>query len=180
MVTGLAIALPLILAVMGVVMGLVMALSQPSPVFIWLCVAAFVIVGGIAIGVCIQDRRNSDAAQRELMSTIRGLKDSIDKLTQPIAKPTVTPTRDPDGIYQNDSLAGKVKGARLTLNESKVYFDEIENAGNLDTQKNFEYRDYILHWIRADSYTGMLIQMPGGVATNLYQHVVCEIVGRVH
>ena len=69
---------------------------------------------------------------------------------------------------------------RITLNESKVYFDQVENAGNLDTRKPFEYRDYVLKFIRADSFTGMLVQAPGGVATNVYQHVVSEIIGRTH
>jgi len=35
MVAWLAIALPLVLAVMGVVMGVIVALSQPSALFIW-------------------------------------------------------------------------------------------------------------------------------------------------
>jgi hypothetical protein len=173
MIAGLAIALPIILAVMGIVMGLVMAISPPSPIFIWSCVAAFAVVGAIAIGVGIKDRQNSDAA-------IKGLTDAINAMTKPLPQATLKPARDPDAIYQNDNIVGKVTAPRVTLNESKVYFDQIENAGNLDTKKNFEYRDYVLHWIRADAYIGMLVQATGGVATNVYQRVVCEIVGRVH
>jgi hypothetical protein len=101
-------------------------------------------------------------------------------MTKPISAPSVKPARDPDALYQNENVVGNVIGARITLNESKVYFEQIENTGHLDTQKNFEYRDYILHFLRADSYIGMLVQAPGGVATNVYQRVVCEIVGRVH
>lgn len=140
----------------------------------------FVLVGLVAIGVGIKDRLNADTAQEELKNTINGLKDSIDKMTKPISAPSVKPARDPDALYQNENVVGNVIGARITLNESKVYFEQIENTGHLDTQKNFEYRDYILHFLRADSYIGMLVQAPGGVATNVYQRVVCEIVGRVH
>jgi hypothetical protein len=178
MVAGLAIALPIILAVMGVVVTL-----NPPPAIgtlHWLWVGAFVLAGLVAIGVGIKDRLSADAAQEELKVTIKGLKDSIDKMTRPVSAPSVKPARDPDGLYQNESVVGKVVGARITLNESKVYFEQIENAGHLDTNKNFEYRDYVLHFVRADSHIGMLVQAPGGVATNVYQRVVCEIVGRVH
>jgi hypothetical protein len=180
MIAAFAIALPIILAVMGVVMGLVMLLSPPSPIFIWSCVAAFAVLGLVAIGVSIKDRHNVDAAQEELKTIIKGLQDSIDKMTKPVTAPTAQLARDPDALYQNESGVGKVIGARITLNESKVYFEQIENAGHLDTNKNFEYRDYILRFVRADAYIGMLVQAPGGIATNVYQRVVCEIVGRVH
>jgi hypothetical protein len=178
MVAGLAIALPIILAIMGVVV----ALNPPPAIGLvhWIWVATFVLVGFAAIGMGIKDRLNSDAIQGELKSTIRGLKDSIDKMTTPVSAPSVKPARDPDALYQNENVVGKVIGARITLNESKVYFEQVENAGNLDTNKNFEYRDYVLHFVRADRYIGMLVQAPGGVATNVYQRVVCEIVGRVH
>jgi hypothetical protein len=180
MVAWLAIALPIVLAVMGVVMGVIVALSQPSALFIWSCVAAFAMVGLIAISVGIKDRNNADAAQLELKNTINGLKDALDKMTRPISAPSIKPARDPDALYQNENVVGKVIGARITLNESKVYFEQIENAGNLDMNKNFEYRDYVLHFVRADSFIGMLVQAPGGVKTSVYQRVVCEIVGRVH
>jgi hypothetical protein len=178
MVAGLTIALPIILAIMGVVV----ALNPPPATGLvhWIWVGSFVLVGIVAIGVGIKDRYNADAAQEELKSTIKGLKDSIDKMTTPVSAPSVRPARDPDAIYQNENVVGKVIGARITLNESKVYFEQIENAGNLDTNKNFEYRDYVLRFVRADAYIGMLVQAPGGVATNVYQRVVSEIVGRVH
>jgi hypothetical protein len=178
MVGGLAIALPIILAVMGVVV----ALNPPAAIgrVHWIWVGAFVLVGLAAIGVGIKDPLNADAAQEELKSTIGGLKDSIDKMTKPINAPSVKPARYPDALYQNENVVGKVIGARITLNESKIYFEQIESAGNLETNRNFEYREYILHFIRAESYVGMLIRAPGGAATSVYQHVVCEIVGRVH
>jgi hypothetical protein len=168
------IALPIVLAVMGVFV----ALKPPATETIqWIWIVGFVVVGFIAIGTGIADRRNADAAQDRLQQDIKGLKDAVEKLTQPISEPTIK-GRDPDTIYQNGNSVGKVIGARITLNESKVYFEQIENAGNLDRFKTFEYRDYVLRFLGADSFTGMLVT-PGRVATNVYQHVVCEIVGRV-
>lgn len=178
MTAAIAIALPIILAVMGIVVAL-----NPPPaagLLHWGWVGGFVLVGLVAIGVGIKDRRDAGAAQEQLETTINGLKDSIDKLTKPVSRQSTKPARDPEALYQNENVVGKVTGARVTLNESKVYFEQIENAGNLDTRKNFEYRDYVLHFIRADSYTGMLVRAPGGVATNVYQRVVSGIVGRVH
>jgi hypothetical protein len=131
----------------------------------------------LAIGSGVADRRASDAGQDELKKTINGLKDSIDKLTKPIGNEPTTIKRDPDALYQNGNSAGKVMGARVTLNESKVYFDQISNAGNLDPNKVFEYRDFVLRFVRAESHIGVLVT-GGNVSTNVYQRVVCEIVGR--
>jgi hypothetical protein len=116
---------------------------------------------------------------KELKDTIDGLKDAISKLTKPLSKDiAATQARDPDAIYQSDLAVGHVVGARITLNQGQVYLDQIENAANLDKSKTFEYRDYVLRLGRADSYIGMLVG-PSGVATNVYQHAVAEIVGRV-
>ena len=169
MVAFFAIALPIGLALMGVIVARTVH---------WIWVAAFVLFGAAAIVVGIQDRRSADIGQKKLAATINGLRDSINKLTQPVTTPTV-PARDPDSLYQNGNVVGKVIAPRITLSESRIFFEQIENAGNLDKQKNFEYRDYILKFIRADSFIGMLVQ-PGSVAANVYKHVVCEIVGRLH
>lgn len=178
MITGIAISLPIILAVMGVVVT-IRPVSREGT-WHWISIGAFVLAGVLAVVIGIADRHNSDNAQQELKDTVKGLKDSIDQLTKPVPQKSQLPSRDPDSLYQNENIVGKVVGARITLNDSKVYFDQIENSGNLDTKKNFEYRDYVLHFIRADAFIGMLVQAPGGVATNVYQRVVCEIVGRVH
>jgi hypothetical protein len=163
-----AVSLPIILAVMGVIV----ALKPPSTAMLWVWVVAFIIVGLIAIVVSVIDRRNADDA-------IKGLKDSIDKMTKPVSE-SIRPARDPDALYQNGNVVGKVAGARITLNDSKVYFEQIEDAGNLDTKRTFEYRDYVLRFIRADSFIGLLVQAPGGVKNSVYQRVVSEIVDRAH
>lgn len=172
-----AVALPIILALLGIIVSI-----KPISPGRWqkATIAAFILLGGIAAFLVVMDRLNSDKAQADLKHTIDGLRDSIDKLTRPISAPSIKPARDPDALYQNENVVGKVVGARVTLNESKVYFEQIENASNLDTNKNFEYRDYVLHFVRADSFIGMLVQAPGGIKTGVYQRVVCEIVGRVH
>ena len=72
---------------------------------------------------------------------------------------------------------GTVVAPRITMNESKVYFEEVKNAADLDTTRTFEYRDLILKVVSARSYIGMLVT-PSGVETNVYQDVVCDIVGR--
>jgi hypothetical protein len=161
-------------------MGVAVAIWLPNrgwPRWFW--GIAFGLVGVLTIAASVKVVADSGAAQKTLSNDIKGLKDAIDKLTQPLTKPSPLPQRDPDTIYQNNSPAGRVIAPRITLNESKIYFDEIQNAGNLDTNKTFEYRDFILHMTRADSFIGMLVT-PSGVATSVYQHVVCEIVGRAN
>ncbi len=111
----------------------------------------------------------------ELKVAVDGLKDILSKISVPVSKEPASPTRDPDTIYQNGNSVGRVIGARLILNQSQIYFDQIENAGNLDKSKTFEYRNYVLRLVRADSYIGMLVS-PAGVATNVFQRVLCQIV----
>jgi hypothetical protein len=166
MVAIAAIALPIVLAVLGVIVSINPPSKKGHDRKIW--IGVFILLGIFAVGIGIADRHNSDRAQNEL-------KDSIDQLTKPIPPKAEVPARDPD---TNGNAVGKVTGARITLNESRVYFEQIENAGNLDTNKPFEYRDYILRFVRADAYIGMLVS-PRGVANNVYRNVVCEIIGRV-
>jgi hypothetical protein len=177
MVGYLAISLSGILAVLGILVSL-----SPPPsggIWHWSVLLAFIVVGLVAIGIGIKDRSNADASQKELKDTIDNLKDAVDNLTRPIGNTATPRARDPDTIYQNDTAAGRVSGARITLNESQVYFDEIENTGNLDRARTFEYRDFVLQIVRADAYIGMLVAQ-GGVKNNVLQHVVCRITGRVH
>lgn len=94
----------------------------------------------------------------------------------PAPKP---PERDPDGIYQHGRMVGKVIAPRVLLNESKVLFEQIQNAGDLDTSKNIEYREHILRLVKADSFTGVMAGS-GNVAHNVYKGVMSEIVGRTN
>jgi hypothetical protein len=174
MITSAAIALPILLAVMGILMSLRPPATNGGR---WSWGGSFLIVGLLAIIAGTIDRKHSDARQDQLQNDINGLRDAVQQLTKPL-QPVVRAARDPDALYQNGNGVGKVTGARITLNESKVFFEQIENAGNLDTSKPFEYRDYVLRFIRADSHIGMLIT-PSGVATNVYRNVVCGIVGHV-
>lgn len=174
MIAGLAVALPILLGLMGVAVTLI---PPPETGMIrWVWMAAFAIIGIAAFSVGVADRHSSDGEQDALRREIKGLTEAVKALTKPVETPS--PGRDPDTIYQNGMPAGKIKSARITLNDSKIYFDQLENAGSLDRAKTFEYRDFRLRFIRADSYIGMLVTSDG-VANNVYQHVVSEIVGRV-
>src|ERR1035437_7850174 len=133
-----AIALPSILAVLGVVVSF--ETIPKSGDWQWVWVAAFAILGILAVISQISDRRATDKDQRELQESVKGLRDSIDKLTKPPAQASKQTQRDPDAVYQNGNTIGKVVGARVTLNESKVYFGEIQNAAGFDIHKPFEYR----------------------------------------
>jgi hypothetical protein len=175
---------PIILSLMGVAVT-VWSPKDRKPHWIW--VLAFALVGVLTIIASIKQVRDSDAAQtnltdslQKLTKTVDGLQGAINALTKPIQKEpetTIHPARNPDTIYQNGITVGHVVAPRITLSESKIYFDEIQNAGNLDRSKPFEYRDFVLKMTNEDSYIGMLVT-PSGVATSVYRHVVCEIVGR--
>ena len=71
-----AIALPVVLALMGIAVSLEPPATTAAA---WICFAAFIVIGLFAIVAGIRDRRNNDATQAEFKKTIDGLKDSIDK-----------------------------------------------------------------------------------------------------
>jgi hypothetical protein len=169
-----ALTLQLILALMGIFVSV----GPPQGNEGWIWPMAFVVVGAIASFFAIKNQQNNDKALKELKTTIDGLKGSIYQLTKPIDAEAQKPrARNRDTIYENGSAVGRVKGARITSSESEVYFDEIDNTSDLECFKTFEYRDYVLRFVRAEKYLVRLIASPK-VTNNVYQHVVCEIVDR--
>jgi hypothetical protein len=135
-------------------------------------VAALTILGAL------KQQQDADAAQAALAKSLGDLKQAVYALTKPLsAAPSQTaPARDPDGVYQNDRLVGTVIAPRITLNESRVYFAEIQNATDLDINKPFEYRDFVLRVIHVNARIGLLLS-PGSVSTGVLENVVCEIIG---
>jgi hypothetical protein len=75
MVAIAAIALPIVLAVLGVIVSINPPSKKGHDRKIW--IGVFILLGIFAVGIGIADRHNSDRAQNEL-------KDSIDQLTKPI------------------------------------------------------------------------------------------------
>jgi hypothetical protein len=166
------IAGPVILALMGVAVSV---WPPKKKIIHWTWGIAFAAVGIITIAGSVKQQQDSDNALAEQTKAFQGLERAIKDLTKPLRNDSTQ--RDPDTIYQNGVGVGHVISPRITPNESKIYFEEIQNAGNLDRSKSFEYRDFVLKMISADSYIGMLVT-PSGVATSVYRHAVCEIVGR--
>jgi hypothetical protein len=170
-----AIAGPIMLALMGV--G-VTVWPPTKSMHHWIWGIAFIIIAILTIMSSVKQQHDSDSVQRELAQKLEGLQNAIKALTKPLLPKRVKPIRNPDSVYQNGIAVGTVIAPRITLNESKIYFEEIQNATNLDRSSSFEYRDFVLRIISARAYIGMLIT-PNGVATGVYRNVVCEIIGRV-
>jgi hypothetical protein len=161
---------PVALALMGVAVAI---WSPKQRKYHWPLGISFALVGTLTVSATWKQVRDSDKAQSDLTNSVNELKLTLDKLTYPVKQ---TNGLDPDAIYQNGSIVGRVIAPRITLNQSRVYFDRLQNAGNLDRKKTFEYRDYILKMLGAGGYTGMLIT-PGEVANSVYTNFVTEIVG---
>jgi hypothetical protein len=137
---------------------------------------AFGVLSLIGLALVIVITVRNGLIQSSISAKLDELKQAVEALTQPPR--AAPPSRNPDGIYQNGDLIGLAIAPRISLNESKIYFQEIQNATNLDRAKPFVYRDFILHMISASNYSASLIT-PTGVATGVYRNVVCEIVGNI-
>jgi hypothetical protein len=161
---------PVALALMGVAVAVWSPKQRKAH---WTWGISFALVGALTVSATWKQARDSDKAQGDLTNSVNELKLTIDKLTIPVKQ---TNGLDPDSIYQNGGIVGHVIAPRITLNQSRVYFEQLQNAGNLDRGRTFEYRDYILKMLGAGGYTGMLIT-PGEVANSVYTNFVAEIVG---
>ena len=165
------------------VMGVAMSVWPPERVGVrdwkishWAWIAGFVLVAILTFLAGIEQWHSTETSQDELNKNVKELKVAVEALTKPLPKDTDR-SRDPDAIYQNGAVVGKVIAPRIALNQSKIYFEQLQNAGKLDQSKPFEYRDFELKIGKVDSYIEMLVSSASGVATNVYQHVVCDIVG---
>jgi hypothetical protein len=64
------------------------------------------------------------------------------KVAESLQRPS-TPSRDPDGLYQFDQLVATTVGGRIDRGNSLFTFQAIKSAGNLDAQREVEYRDFV-------------------------------------
>jgi hypothetical protein len=113
--------------------------------------------------------------------TIENLKTEIDGLRgQLAARPqpplNQTPLRDPDGIYQLGAQVGSVQSPQVDETRGMVTFNAIVAATRLNADRDFEYRDFVLHIKSLGAETRSSVS--GQINRALHQ-VVCEIVGRV-
>ena len=86
----------------------------------------------------------------------------------------IAPAPDPDTIYQFDVAVGHVVAAEDPI-AGHIKFGRIEDAVQLDMARNFEYRNYVLKYERADVIGNTAIM---GKKSLTLINVTCEIVGR--
>jgi hypothetical protein len=86
--------------------------------------------------------------------------------------------RDPDGIYQFDQKVATIIAAEVDRSKSQVSFKEIRNANNLNIDRDFQYREYVLHFANA----GASQTSSGALFGNnkAYMFVTCVIVGIIN
>ena len=168
---------PIVLGLMGVA---VTVWLPTKPLHHWIWGIAFVVVGIVAVGGSLKQLRDSDKTNTEQTQALKDLRRAVENLTKPVPAPAPsTPAKDPDTLYQGGQNAGQVIAPREAINQSKIYFSMIVNAGSLDPNKQFNYREFTLKIVSVGSRIGMLVMTPGGVYTNVYRDVVCEITGRI-
>jgi hypothetical protein len=149
-------------------------------------VAALIIAFGLSFWV---SGLKYDGVLAQKDGTIEGLKtqvselqDRIMSLEQQLAKrpqiqlPSTPPARDPDGIYQLGAQVGSVQFAQVDESRGIVMFGGIVGAVKLNADRDFEYRDFVLH-IKSFGTDGR--SSVAGQVNRALGQVVCEIVGRV-
>lgn len=90
--------------------------------------------------------------------------------TKPLEPEAIPPRGDPDAIYQGGNAAAKVTGSRIALDQSMIYFAQVNDAAGLDITKPFLYRGYMLNFVSADGNAG--------TPDKAYQNMVCKVRGR--
>jgi hypothetical protein len=82
--------------------------------------------------------------------------------------------RDPDGIYQFGKQVGTVELPQIDKSKPTVFFQRIVGAMNLNTDREFEYRKYVLR-IRRE--LGETTSDLSGQRDRTLFAVLCDIVG---
>jgi hypothetical protein len=104
-----------------------------------------------------------------LETTVRELRSSSPRSPAPIA-------RDPDGIYQLDAQVGSVQSPEVDESKGITTFAAIIAATKLNIERDFVYRDFVLH---IKSFGTASRSNISGQVNRAFGQVVCEIVGRV-
>jgi hypothetical protein len=78
-----------------------------------------------------------------LQVTVRDLQQQLAARSQPQSKQPFV--RDPDGVYQLGAQVGSVQFSQIDESKGIVTFGSITGAVKLNTDRDFEYRDLILH-----------------------------------
>jgi hypothetical protein len=89
--------------------------------------------------------------------------------------PPTTELRDPDMIYQLGEPVASVIVARVFRDKGIVTFEQIKTEGKLNLQQPFEYRDYVLRYMRFDAEGDVTI---AGQRRVQWVNVICNIVGK--
>ena len=100
---------------------------------------------------------------------VRELRSSSPRSAAPIA-------RDPDGIYQLDAQVGSVQSPEVDESKGIATFAAIIAAAKLNIERDFVYRDFVLH---IKSFGTASRSNISGQVNRAFGQVVCEIVGRV-
>ena len=104
---------------------------------------------------------------------IDGLEAKIKEKTQPPNSPA---SRDPDGIYQLGVQVGSVLQPNRDESKGIATFGAIVGATKFNAERDFEYRDLVLHIKSLGTETRGSI---AGQQSRAITQVTCEIVGRV-
>jgi hypothetical protein len=147
------------------------ALRDAPLVFVAVLVIAFILSSWVnsARYEGVLDQKNA---------TIEGLKSQIDNLRSvslPQQKPAPA-ARDPDGIFQMGVQVGSVLQPHSDESKGVATFGAIIGATKFNAERDFEYRDLVLHIRSLGTETRGSI---AGQQSRALNQVTCEIVGHV-
>lgn len=96
----------------------------------------------------------------------------------PPANPPAPPSRprDPDTIYQLENPVGTVERVSVDLSNGVVVFDLIRGAINLNADRDFQYRNYVLHVTQFAAEMGNRDGPQGRWLERRLARVICRIV----
>jgi hypothetical protein len=153
--------------------------QAPIAFIVCLCViaAGMWVVFNWAYGSVISQK---NAIIENQKTRVDGLEAKIKELQQSAAIPSqpspLAPIRNPDGIYQFGAQVGEVRSAQVDESTGSVTFGSIIGTITFNAERDFEYRDFILH---VKSYAAEMRASIAGQTGRALNQVTCEIVGRV-
>lgn len=82
--------------------------------------------------------------------------------------------RDPNAIYQDGTLVGRVEGVEIDEGERVVRFEAVYETAPLEIGRPLAFRTYTIKPIAIEGHASGDVARPG---RGIYQKVTCEILG---
>lgn len=83
-------------------------------------------------------------------------------------------SKEKDAIYQNGKMVGRIRKAKFKVRNGEIYFEEIYNCNELNIDKEFSFRKYLLKLKHAECSISLNTARPQ--EGRILESVYCTII----